>query len=70
MDIEGRVRCMIVAKETDIYSKIISEVEEKIINTALVHFYGNQSEASRAINISRSTLKTKLVKNKKVVKPF
>jgi DNA-binding protein Fis len=67
MDIEDKVRCMIEAKETNIYHKIIAEVESKIINTALIHFYGNQSQACRVMGINRGTIKKKLIKNKKTM---
>jgi Fis family transcriptional regulator len=70
MNIEDKVRYLINLEETDIYNKVVEEVQLKIINTTLLHFYGNQTKAASVLGINRGTLKQKLIKNKKEVTPF
>jgi DNA-binding NtrC family response regulator len=64
MNIKDKTRFLLNMGEENIHQKIIEEVEDQMIDAALIHFYGNQSEVSRKLGISRTTLKHKLIRAK------
>jgi DNA-binding protein Fis len=64
MNIKDKTKFLLNMGEQDIHSLIIEEVEKEIINTALIHCHGNQSEVARRLGINRTTLKAKMVKYK------
>lgn len=43
-----------------LYSKVIAEVEEPLLNVVMKRTSGNQSEAAKILGINRNTLRKKL----------
>jgi two-component system nitrogen regulation response regulator GlnG len=62
-DIASRVRELLESNEPDLFRKLIRDAELAIIQEALDHHEGNQVKASRALGISRTTLRGKLAKD-------
>ena len=45
---------------TDIYRKIIDEIERTLFSSTMKYTFGNQSKAAVYLGINRATLRTKL----------
>jgi two-component system nitrogen regulation response regulator GlnG len=50
----------IQAAETDIYRRIVLEVDRAVLGAVMRHVKGNQVRASELLGISRTTLRAKL----------
>ncbi len=48
---------------TDLYDFVISEVEKGLILEVLTHYDGNQTKASKALGVTRTTLRSKIRKH-------
>jgi Fis family transcriptional regulator len=48
---------------TDLYDFVISEIEQGLLSEVLSHFEGNQTKASKALGITRTTLRSKIRKH-------
>ena len=47
-------------KATNIYSMVLKEVEQPLLETVMKQYNGNQTVASKVLGINRGTLRTKL----------
>lgn len=45
---------------TDLYRRVLDQVEPPLLDKVMVHTRGNQSRAAEILGISRGTLRTKL----------
>jgi DNA-binding NtrC family response regulator len=59
-EIACRVADLLNEGKGDIYRVVIQSVEKELFRTVLAHFKGNRVKASRALGISRFTLRKKL----------
>ncbi|TWT65142.1 sigma-54-dependent transcriptional regulator [Allorhodopirellula solitaria] len=61
-DVADRVHELIAANEPNVFRNIIDDTEQVVIHEVLKHFHGNQVQASRALGISRTTLRGKILR--------
>lgn len=47
---------------SDLHERIISEVERPLVETVLRHTGGNQSRAAQILGITRSTLRSRILR--------
>ena len=52
----------LTSRKGEIYSKVIDEIESRLIEKALEYSFGNQVLASKMLGINRNTLHTKVKK--------
>jgi Fis family transcriptional regulator len=48
----------------NLYDFVFNEIEQGLILEVLTHFEGNQTKASKALGITRTTLRSKIRKHK------
>lgn len=60
---------LLAAGRDDIYRTVVRSMEKELFHAVLVHFKGNRLKASRALGISRFTLRKKLRALAAVEKP-
>ncbi len=60
LEVAQYVTELLQAGQTDIYEKVSGAVDRVVIEAVLRHFKGNQVQASEALGISRTTLRSKL----------
>ncbi|HEY2786257.1 MAG TPA: sigma-54 dependent transcriptional regulator [Fimbriiglobus sp.] len=59
-EVHELVRSLLSSGATDIYRKVIHEVDRVVLGEALLHAHNNQVHASELLGISRTTLRAKL----------